>query len=73
MAPAPVKRYLGNVIGLYVHLRADLVKAKWSLAALEASPKTVGALLAEADKDKRSFTRPQAVLHQDVSLLNVEG
>ena len=55
-APAPVKRYLGNVIGLYVHLRADLVKAKWSLAALEASPKTVGALLAEADKDKSSFT-----------------
>ncbi len=55
-APAPLKGYLGHVIGLYTHLRADLVKAHWSLAALEGSPKTVGALLAEADKDKSSFT-----------------
>ena len=55
-APAPLKGDLGNVIGLYGHLRADLVKTNWSLAALEARPATVGALLAEADKDKRSFT-----------------
>ena len=53
---AHLKGYLGNVIGLYTHVRADLVKAHWSLVALEASPKTVAALLAEADKDKSSFT-----------------
>jgi hypothetical protein len=55
-APAPLKGDLGNVIGLYKHLRADLVKTNWSLAALEASPTTVAALLAEADRDKSSFT-----------------
>lgn len=56
-APASLEGDLGNVIGLYGQLRADLVKANWSLAALAKSPTTMIALLAEARKDTPSFAQ----------------
>jgi hypothetical protein len=56
-APARLKGDLGNVIGLYGQLRADLAKTNWSLVSLAKSPTTMGALLAEAKKDQPSFAQ----------------
>ena len=54
-APTPIKGDAGTVIGLYGQLRTDLVKTNWSLAALAKNPAVMGALLAQADKDKPEF------------------